>query len=163
MDNKETCFFTGHRIIRNEHKSIMIENLNCAIKVLTQKGITHFITGGALGFDTLAANSVIDARKDNPQIKLILALPCKNQTNGWKQKDIVEYQRLLSLADKIIYVSEEYYNGCMQKRNRYMADNSSHCIFYMTSPRGGTAYTVKYAIEKDLELHNIMIKNSTAK
>ena len=162
MDVKETCFFTGHRIIRKEHKNTIIENLKVAIYDLSQKGISHFISGGALGFDTLAANAVIAARNNNPNIKLIFALPCKNQTKGWKQKDIEEYERILTLADEIVYVSEEYYDGCMQKRNRYMADNSSHCVFYMTSPRGGTAYTVKYAIENDIELHNIMIKNSTA-
>lgn len=157
-----TCFFTGHRIVRDEHKSIIIDNLKTTINSLVQSGITHFITGGALGFDTIAANAVINARKDNSEITLTLALPCINQTKGWKQKDIIEYQRILSLADYAIYVSEEYHDGCMQKRNRYMADRSSHCIFYMTSPRGGTAYTIKYAIEKDIELHNIMIKNSTA-
>ncbi len=162
MPYKDTCFFTGHRIIRSDHKSIITENLKSTIKDLVQKGITHYIAGGALGFDTLAANAVLNERSSNPDIKLTLALPCKNQTKGWKQKDIEEYERLLSLADNVIYVSGEYYDGCMQKRNRYMADNSSHCIFYMTAPRGGTAYTIKYAVDNDLELHNIMIKNSTA-
>lgn len=153
-----TCFFTGHRIIRNEHKEILGTRLNNKIQHLITLGITHFIAGGALGFDTLAANAVIEARNNNPKIILTLALPCKAQTNGWHKKDINEYERILSLADEVIYVSEEYYDGCMQKRNRYMADNSSHCIFYMTSPRGGTAYTIKYAIENDIELHNVMIE-----
>ncbi len=162
MDKNKTCFFTGHRIIRKEHRDTIKTNLKTLIKSLAELGITHYITGGALGFDTLATNAVLEAKTTNPHIKLTIAIPCKNQTRGWKQKDIEEYERLLSLADEVVYVSEEYYDGCMQKRNRYMADNSQHCIFYMTSPRGGTAYTVKYAIENDIELHNIMIKNSTA-
>jgi len=37
-----------------------------------------------------------------------------------------------------------------------MVDNSSHCIFYMASPRGGTAYTVKYAIKNGLLMHNAL-------
>lgn len=154
----KTCFFTGHRIIRNEHKDILDAKLNDKIQYLITLGVTHFITGGALGFDTMAAKAVIDARSNNPEVKLTLALPCKNQTSGWHKKDIKEYEKILSLADEVVFISDEYYEGCMQKRNRYMADHSSHCIFYMTSPRGGTAYTVKYAIDNDIELHNVMIE-----
>lgn len=158
MNKKEiSCCFTGHRYIKPEHKNQILKNLPSLIKELTEKGVTDFITGGALGFDTLAALTVLSAKKSLPNIRLILALPCREQTRGWHKKDIVVYNEILTLADEIIYVSEEYTNGCMLKRNRFMADNSSHCVFYMSSPRGGTAYTVKYALENNLEMHNIMI------
>ena len=48
-------------------------------------------------------------------------------------------------ADKVIYVSETYYNGCMLVRNRRLVDNSSVCVAYLTHAGGGTAYTVRYA------------------
>jgi len=158
MKKKENCCcFTGHRYINPEHKNQILKNLPSVIKELADKGVTDFITGGALGFDTLAALIVLSARNNLPQIRLILALPCREQTRGWRKKDVALYNEILRLADEIIYVSEEYTNGCMLKRNRFMVDNSSHCVFYMYSPRGGTAYTVKYALENNLEMHNIMI------
>ncbi|MEE1047571.1 MAG: hypothetical protein U0M60_09120 [Clostridia bacterium] len=61
------------------------------------------------------------------------------------------------LRDEVYYFSEEYTPECMHKRNRFMVDNSTHCIFYMTHMRGGTAYTVRYALESELNMHNIMI------
>lgn len=159
MTNRNlNCCFTGHRIIRLSDRKTLSGNLSDAIRSLAESGVYNFISGGALGFDTLAADTVISERNKNPKIRLILTLPCKEQTRGWRKKDMEEYERILSLADEVIYVSEEYYDGCMQKRNRYMVDNSGHCIFYMTSPRGGTAYTVKYAIENELTMHNAMIK-----
>ena len=158
MNSRENCCcFTGHRHIANTH----IEKLNLAlpdiIKGLAKSGVTDFITGGALGFDTLAAMLVIKERDSNPDIRLVLALPCREQTSGWHKKDIAVYNEILSMADEVIYVSDEYTNGCMLKRNRFMVDNSAHCVFYMSSPRGGTAYTVKYALEKELEMHNVMM------
>ena len=41
-----------------------------------------------MGFDTLAAKTVLDLKKDYPDIKLILVLPCLNQTRGWKDADV---------------------------------------------------------------------------
>lgn len=155
-EKSESCCFTGHRVIKNEHKEIICQNLLKLINMLVDAGIYNFIAGGALGFDTLAARAVIKAKKSNPQIKLTLALPCKNQSYNWNSRNTEEYNHILSLADEVIYVSNDYYDGCMQKRNRYMIDNSSHCIFYMTSPRGGTAYTIKYALSCDTTLHNVI-------
>ncbi len=156
MNVDNTCFFTGHRIIKKEHINLIKDKLKDMILKLCDEGVHNFIAGGALGFDTLSALSVLEAKKENPNISLILALPCKDQNRHWSKKDSQLYERILKEADKTVYVSEEYYNGCMQKRNRYMADNSSHCIFYLSSMTSGTAYTVKYALEKGIEMHNIM-------
>ena len=77
----------------------------------------YFGAGGALGFDTLAAQMVLKLKERYPDIKLILVLPCKTQTSGWKQTDIDEYERIKAAADKVVFTSEVYYRGCMHKRN----------------------------------------------
>ena len=48
--------------------------------------------GGALGFDTLAAQTVLEMKKEYPQLRLILVLPCENQTRGWHSEDIAVYE-----------------------------------------------------------------------
>ena len=35
---------------------------------------------GALGFDTIAAQAVLSVKETYPEVKLILVLPCENQT-----------------------------------------------------------------------------------
>ncbi len=154
MKNK-TCCFSGHRKMSAEEKSKVYDKLNKQIQKLIHDGYNTFICGGALGFDTLCALAVLEAKSSNEHIKLILALPCKNQTNNWLNKDIDTYNLIIEQSDKVIYTSSQYYNGCMHKRNRFMVDNSSYCIYYLNKAYGGTAYTVKYAAEKGLEMKNL--------
>ncbi|MEG2380349.1 MAG: SLOG family protein [Oscillospiraceae bacterium] len=157
IDKSLTCCFTGHRIISNETRQIASENLEKHINKLIKKGITTFISGGALGFDTIAAETVLKFQKDNPEIQLILALPCIEQDKNWRKVDKIRYQEILENANRIIYVSEFYNPDCMQKRNRFMIDNSSYCILYLTKMNTGTASTIKYAIENDdTELINVL-------
>ncbi len=132
--------------------------MELAIEEAIQKGYLYFGAGGALGFDTLAAKAVLKLKQKYPNIKLILVLPCKSQTRGWRQSDIDEYERIMKQADKVVYTSEDYYNGCMQKRNRHLVDGSSLCIAYLTKETGGSAYTVKYAEKNALTVINIAEK-----
>lgn len=156
-ERSKCCCFTGHRIIDSEHSHIISTRLNSMIRELYALGIRDFIAGGALGFDTIAAKAVLALRDELSEIRLILALPCCEQTKGWSKKDSLVYSNILLSADEVHYISEEYTPECMHKRNRFMVDNSSHCIFYMVHMRGGTAYTVRYALEAELDMHNIMI------
>ena len=150
-----TCCFTGHRIIPSGEKETIRNLLETAIEKAIQDGYRFFGAGGALGFDTLAAQPVLTLKQQYPHIRLILVLPCINQANGWKQADIDEYERIKSLADKVVYTSTEYTYGCMHKRNRHLVDNSSLCICYLTKVSGGTAYTVRYAESKKISVFNL--------
>ena len=141
----QTCCFTGHRKIPLDQLESVTQRLRDAVIASIKDGYLYFGAGGALGFDTLAAQTVLDLKKDYPQIKLILVLPCRTQSRGWKQEDIEEYNRIMKAADKVVYTSQDYNNGCMHKRNRHLVDNSSLCICYLTERTGGTAYTVDYA------------------
>lgn len=90
-----------------------------------------------------------------PKIRLILVLPCTDQAKFWNEDDSREYERIKKLADKTVYTSEKYYNGCMAKRNRHLVDNSSVCVAHLTRSGGGTAYTVEYAKKHGLKVINI--------
>lgn len=110
---------------------------------------------------TLAAQTVLRLRERYPDIKLILALPCLNQTKRWCESDIAVYETIKAQADEVVFTSQDYSRGCMHKRNRYMVDNSSVCVCYCTGDKGGTAYTVHYAKKRGLKLINISHLPST--
>ncbi|MDO4362887.1 MAG: SLOG family protein [Clostridia bacterium] len=151
----KTCCFTGHRDISPYEYDLVFKNVKDEITHLVDKGVIYFGTGGALGFDTIAAQAVLEVREVRPEIKLILVLPCENQTKYWKQQDIDVYNDIKANADKVKILSPYYYNGCMQKRNRHLVDCSSTCICFLTKNEGGTAYTVDYAKEKGVKVINI--------
>ena len=157
---EKTCCFTGHRKL-SLSENIVKDRLSKVLDNLIKDGIIYFGAGGALGFDTLAAEVVLEKKCVYPQIKLILVLPCPDQTKGWPSTDIDKYNYILSQADKIVYTSEKYYTGCMHKRNRHLVNNSSYCICYLENDTGGTAYTVGYANENGLKIYNIASTNYT--
>lgn len=150
---EKTCCFTGHRDIRNENKKELCARIGEAVFYMLQKGITDFWCGGALGFDTLAAAELLKIKKERSEIKLFLAVPCPSQTSGWSRQSQIIYDEISKKADKAVLVSDSYYPGCMQKRNRFMIDESTACIAYYRKNKGGTYSTVKYARERGLEIY----------
>ena len=155
IDNKNTCCFTGHRDISYIEKIVLKKKLKRVIDTLINQGIVYYKAGGALGFDTMAAQAVLKAREKNPAVKLILVLPYLNQAERWNERDQEIYEEIKKQADEVIFTSQEYTKGCMFKRNRYLVDNSSCCICYLKKDTGGTAYTVNYAKSKDLKIINL--------
>ncbi len=143
MKNRTACF-TGHRKMPPEQMDRIARQLKVAIEDLIDSGYRCFCTGGALGFDTLAAGTVLNLKTTRPEIKLTLVLPCVSQADSWNCEDKKLYEHIKAHADKVVYTSDDYTRGCMHKRNRHLVDNSSACICYLTESTGGTAYTVKY-------------------
>ncbi len=155
VEKEKSCCFTGHRIIKKTEIDIIKSKLRDIVIKLINNDINIFICGGALGFDTIAAQEVLEQKNTYNNIQLILALPCREQDKNWKEKEIIIYKNILQKADKIIYVSDEYSKDCMLKRNRYMVDNSNFCVCYLRNKRSGTAYTVNYAKNNNLTLIEI--------
>ncbi|MBD5156135.1 MAG: DUF1273 domain-containing protein [Butyrivibrio sp.] len=157
MNTKEkTVCFSGHRDF-HDPKAEIEKSLEAAIRQCIDDGAESFITGGALGYDTLAAWTVIRLREEYPQIKLVLALPCPPaaQTLKWKDEQKAEYEKIRELADEEHILSTCYTRSCMLDRNRFMVDNSYRIIHYLRSDRGGTRYTVNYAKKQGIELIGI--------
>jgi uncharacterized phage-like protein YoqJ len=155
MMREKTCCFTGHRNISAEEYDKISTITEKIVESFIKEGYRYFGAGGALGFDTISALTVLKLKKYYPDIRLILVLPCLNQTQGWSKDNIELYEKIFKKADKVVYTSQNYTSDCMHKRNRHLVDNSSLCICYLTENKGGTYYTVKYAQEKGLAIVNI--------
>lgn len=153
--HESSCSFTGHRRIPQDDFFNLQKRLQKIIKQLIKQGITTFYCGGALGFDTLAAQAVLKARRFHPQVKLILAFPCRDQAEQWREADRMLYESIKRRADEVVYLSERYTRSCMFERNRYMVDHSDICVCYCLSDQGGTAYTVKYARRRGIPVINL--------
>lgn len=117
-----------------------------AIRQAVNDGYTRFLAGGALGFDTMAAETVLELRDEgNLPITLTLVIPHPEQTSRWAYTDVLRYKAIRKAANEVIETADHYFRGCMQVRNRRLVDESSRCIAYLRKDTGGTAYTVAYA------------------
>lgn len=138
------CCFTGHRILSDNEKTVY-ETVKNEILRLVEDGFDEFRCGGAIGFDALCADAVIEVRKQHPEIRLIIYVPCLEQDKFFNSKQKERYRAQIYAADKILCMSKEYYDGCMLDRNKAMVRGSDLCIAYLRQNRGGTAFTVNYA------------------
>lgn len=151
---KETsCSFTGHRELpRGAEFVLLSEKLERTVKELIDRGYRDFYAGGALGFDTLCELTVLKLKLRGYPARLILLLPHKNQASAWSPKDKKIYADVLSLADEVEYIGEEYNKDCFYKRNRALVDRSSVLVNFLRKAPSGTAQTVNYAKKRDVEL-----------
>ena len=127
---------------------------------LIELGIRRFYTGGALGCDMMAAEVILELKKEykfkHIDIYHWICAPCFHYTAKWKPED---RERLKEIAKKshVHFVSQsEYFNGCMQIRNQYMVDNANVLIAIYDGQKGGTHNTIEYAKKKK---RNIIIIN----
>ena len=150
-----SCCFTGHRDIVPEKLPVIKEKLINIISDAIDRGYTDFYNGGAIGFDQLAAEAVLELKREHPDIRLHIIVPCASQAYKWTCENRQKYERVIACADEVKILSPFYFKGCMQIRNRYMADASSLCIAYLNRTTGGTADTIKYAQKEMLEIINI--------
>lgn len=149
------CCFTGHRVIPADQQDKLRAQIAEKIAGLTDEGIFCFCCGGALGFDTLAAQCVLEARRADSRIRLLLFLPYPAQSERWSAADREAYDRILRDADAVSYASAGYTEQCMLARDRQMVDASSVCIAYLTHTFGGTFYTVTYARRAGVHVINL--------
>ena len=158
-ETEHTACFTGHRDLPADIIPRVKSGLASVIANVAKEGYDRFICGGALGFDTLAAQAVLEYKKEHPEVRLLIAVPCKTQSNGWSTKDQEIYRQIISEANEVRILAEKYTRGCMQTRNMFMVDRSSLCIAWLTSMNGGgTMNTVKYALKQSVRVINVAME-----
>lgn len=150
-----TCCFTGHRNLpQNAIEHIMLR-LNDEVDNLIRQGVTHFLSGGARGFDLIAAALIVSKKEMGTDVRLDFILPCRGQDALWPEREQKLYRGLLTEADEVTYLSDAYRPGCMKRRNQYMVDHSDYCIYALLHDCSGTWQTVQYARRKGVRLISV--------
>ena len=152
--NKKVCAFTGHRPQSlpfgfNEAddrcmrlKQILRQEM---IKLIEEEGVTHFISGMAIGVDMYAAEIVLGLKASYPNITLESAIPCESQPAKWNEDLRDRYFDIAARCDKETLIQKQYTSDCMHKRNRYMVDQADFIIAVWDGRPSGTGKTVQYA------------------
>ncbi len=149
IDKWKTLCVSGHRKLQ---KKVDLKRLKAIFNEQIDSGIDTFLVGMAIGFDTICFNLLEKIRdKDKRDIRIIACIPCPEQDKFFSDEQKKEYKRMLSCANFKVTICPNYTSYCMMKRNRYMVDNSSVIVAYLTEEKGGTQATVKYAKEIGLK------------
>ncbi len=154
----KNCSFSGHRKIPAYEKQALERQLETVVRRLIDKGVRNFYTGGALGFDTMAAQCVLSLKKEYTGITLTVLVPCPDQPNNWGFADQETYYEILIKSDKVSYISDSYSPECMRKRNDALVASADCLVCFLRKNNSGTAYTVKKAAERGLNIIPLGIK-----
>lgn len=153
VDKLKVACFSGHRKLPEDNAEIKARLKSAVINLINQ-GVEFFGAGGALGFDMLAEETVLELKSQYPHIKLILVLPCpaEQQTLKWNDQQREKYCNIYDKADKIRILSPQYTADCMLERNRRLVNSSAHLVCYLRQNSGDTFYTVNYAEKLKLNI-----------
>ena len=152
-----TVSFTGHREAYSEE---LREKLRDTLDRLINEGADTFCAGGAAGFDTLAAETVLGLREEYPWISLKLILPCSPEVQSGKFPPHARklYFDILKNADSVETISTCYTKDCMRLRNMRLISLADVCVcFYNEEARfvSGTGQTVRMAEKKGIRIINL--------
>ncbi len=149
------CSFTGHRQIPPEHVEPLRDLLRRAIEFAYEAGCRVFCSGGAIGFDSLAAREVILFRMTHPDVELKMLLPCIDQDRSWSASQRDAYAYVLKNSNSVEYVCDEYTPSCMRKRNLRLAESCDIMIAYVGRSNSGSAQTMRFAKQMEKRVYNL--------
>ena len=161
------CAFSGHRPLyfhwkENESDPACVR-LKAALEEEIDKavadGFSYFITGGAEGVDTWAAEIVLDRKKRNPEITLELAKPFANYNSCLKNDYGDRLRAIEASADHVTVVSDGADEAADYiLRDCYMVDASERMIIVYDDDSNGSSGTkdaLLYARSSGVEIRQI--------
>lgn len=160
MRREQTCCFTGHRPNKlpwgadeQDKRCVQLkQRIDHELHRAYYDGVRHFICGMAQGADFYFCEAAIALRDDMPGVTIEAAIPCETQSAYWSQEDQLRYRHLVEHCDYETVVQRKYDKGCMYRRNRYMVDHSSRLIAAFDGRKGGSMYTIAYAMKQKLDV-----------
>ena len=154
--------FTGHRPELLPFGDNELSAASIRVKALlldeimnsAANGCRVYLNGGARGGDIIFAEQVLLVKAtEYPDIQLITVVPHEGQANSWTEAWRERYFRIHELSDQVITLASRYSRDCYHVRNRYLVDNADRLLaLYNGGATGGTAYTVKYARQKNRDI-----------
>lgn len=128
-------------------------------RLLKEKECDIALSGMALGVDTIFAMATLSLRDDDQfPIKLHAAVPCRNLSEPWfNEDDVNRFKHILGVADIVTYVTDsDYVEGCLERRNEFLVDNSDEILAVWTGSPGGTKHCIDYAKKKGKSVTNLI-------
>ena len=137
-----TAMFIGHRDCYGVNESAIRDY----IITLINGGITDFLCGGMGNFDWMCAKMVYDLKKEYKYIRCFLVIPYLT----FNIKERIYF-------DDVIYpegLEKYHFKSAILARNKYMIENSSHAVCFVSYTFGGAIQTYKKAVKEGLIIKN---------
>lgn len=155
MEIQKTCCLIGCRPVRlkfrtdeNHPDCVKLKRLlrQEMERLIQEEGVTHFISSLDIGADLIAAELVLDLKKQYPQVILESVIPYEEQAVRWNAPQRERYYEIARQCDESVQLQTAYTHGCKRKHSRYMVSRSG-CILAVWGGETRTecGWTVLYA------------------
>lgn len=136
---QNACCLFGHRDL---NKNIGDELRSVLERLITEKQVETFYTGGMGNADAAFSSAVRCAKREHPEIKLILVKPYfSNELNTNKEYYETAYDEII-IPNGLVDV---HYKSAIEKRNRWMIEQSLFVISCVYKNYGGAYSAIRYA------------------
>lgn len=113
--------------------------------------VCHVLSGGAQGFDQALAEAAMSLG-----IPVTMVLPFEGMERMWPFPAIDHFRMLLANATKVEIISKKRHKAVFLLRDRRLVDHADSVVtLFDGDPKGGTAYTVRYAERQGKALTNL--------
>ena len=134
-----SCCGFGHRVLLLNVEKPLRETLE---RLVTERGVTVFYTGGMGEFDELFARTVRSMKRTDPRLRLVLVMPyLTRELSVEKAYYEVRYDEILIPVE----LDCVHPKAAIGLRNRWMVDRSDLVIAALQRDFGGAAEAVRYA------------------
>ena len=143
------CCGFGHRVMLMDIEKPLRELLE---RLVAERSVDVFYTGGMGEFDELFARTVRCMKRDCPSLRLVLVAPYLTERLNM---DKMFYE---SLYDEILIPAEldgVHPKAAIGQRNRWMVDHSDIVVAALHRDFGGAAAAVRYAEKVGKEVMRI--------
>ena len=108
-----------------------------------------------MGMDMFAAETVLELKKEYPEILLEMVSPFDEQAAKWAPEYQKRHDVLFGQADIVTATGHQYTKSCMFARNRYLVDNADMLLAAYDGQPGGTEMTIRYARQMGIQVCTI--------
>ena len=109
----------------------------------------------AVGFDIEAGLVALSLSNELPEIRIVAVIPFEGMQRRFSASQRARFDKVKEEANEVITLAQNHSPSVYATRNNYLVDNSSAVIAYFTGEKGGTAYTVRRAVKRLLQVINI--------
>ncbi len=162
LDRALSVAFTGNRQITaprgvyvDDLCGLISESLSRVLEELYHEGKRIFLSGGAVGFDLLAAEAVLRLRERCSDVQLVVVVPFIGQELKYSPSQRQRYDRVVSMADRVVVLEPKYSIAAYHLRNEYLIEHSSFVVAYSNGRGRGTASTLSRAIANGVKYLNV--------
>ena len=156
----KTIYVTGYRahelgIFNDKHPGIAVikKALYDQLYQLCDAGLEWIVISGQLGVESWAAETVLELKKEFPNVKYSVITPFLEQEKNWNEQKQTQYIQIINNADFVTSVTKRPYEAPWQfiEKDKFIINNTDGILLVYDEDNEGSPKYILKLVEKYME------------